>query len=136
MKDLVNKLGEKIITITKDENLSLSESISLLEEIETYVLDALVCEHESCKPGERYVLKFEGYLEKYSSKKIAYSLERAASALGDNSYINQSDISLIVRDVERNFGSRVVIKSSELRKWVKDSLDTNGYGFLKEKYSG
>lgn len=136
MKDLVRKLGKKVTEMIKEENLSLDESINILEEMETYILDELVCEQEPCKPGERYILKFEGYLEKYSSKKIAYSLERAASALGDNSYINQSDILLIVSDVEKNFGNRVVIKSSELRKWVKQSLEVNGYGFLKEKYSG
>lgn len=136
MEKLVNKLGDEIINFSKDNNLNLNETIELLDQISTYSLNSLVCESNDCKPGSKYVLKFEGYLEEYSNKKIAYSLERAANSAGNKSYMNSSDINLVIKDVEKNFTDRVVIKSSELRRWVKDSLDKNGFSFVKEKYAG
>lgn len=136
MEKLIHQLGEEIIKVSKENNLDLTESISLLEKTSTYVLDSLVCQGGNCKPGTRYVLKFEGYLEEYSSKKIAYSLERALDSAGERAYMNASDISLVVRDVEKNFGDRVVIRSVELRRWVKDSLDKNGYNFVRKSYAG
>lgn len=136
MDKLIKQMGEAAIKISKENDLDLTETISLLEQTGTYVLDTLVCQSVNCKPGVKYVLKFEGYLEKYSSNKIAYSLERASDSAGRRAYMNASDIALVVKDVERNIGDRTVIRSKELRQWVKDALDKNGFSFVRESYAG
>ena len=136
MDKLVNQLGNEIIKISEENNLKLDETIKLLENTMTYVLDTLVCQDENCKPKTVYVLKFEGYLEEYSKVKIAYSLERASNAAGKRAYMNAGDIELVISDVEKHFGERKIIRSVELRRWVKESLEKNGYDFVLQSYAG
>lgn len=136
MEKLVNQLCNDIIKISEENNLSLKETIKLMEDTMTLVLDTLVCQKENCTPEKRYVLKFEGYLEEYSRSKMAYSLERASQSAGNRAYMNASDIDLVISDVEKHFENRVVIRSIELRRWVKEALEKNGYDFVLEAYAG
>lgn len=136
MEKLVNQLCNDIIKISEENNLSLKETIKLMEDTMTLVLDTLVCQKENCTPEKRYVLKFEGYLEEYSRSKMAYSLERASQSAGNRAYMNTSDIDLVISDVEKHFENRVVIRSIELRRWVKEALEKNGYDFVLEAFAG
>lgn len=132
-KPIIN-LSEEILKSAKEDNKNLTELIEFLNELTTYTLDIYVKESENINSNSVYILKNKGYLEQYNSDKLRYSLEGASAEAGDVAYMNSGDISLIINEVEKNFNNRIVIKSTEIRKWVKDSLEKNGFKKVKESY--
>ena len=114
--------------------MNLSELIDFLNNVTTSTLDMYVNESKDIDSSKVYVLKNKGYLEEYSPEKIRYSLEGASSDAGDVAYMTASDISLVISEIERHFGKRTVIKSTEIRKWVKESLLNNGFKLVRDSY--
>lgn len=125
MKDLTKILLEYF----EGNNVSPNEVSSILEELKIDVLDKMFGDE-----GE-WVLKKLGDVEAFDKEKIFNSIASTSDEAGAG--MTRGDISLVVEDVLKKMKSirRNVYPTKEIRGYVKEALEANGYYKVLNQYN-
>lgn len=124
----MNDLTKILFDYFKDNDIDPNKVANLIEDAKINVLDEMFGEE-----GE-WVLKKLGGVESFDKEKIFHSIAQTSDSAGAK--MNSSDVNIIVEDVLKKMKSikRNVYPTKEIRKYVEEALEEEGYKKVLETY--
>ena len=124
----MNDLTKILFDYFKDNDIDPNKVATLIEDAKINVLDEMFGEE-----GE-WVLKKLGSVESFDKEKIFHSIAQTSDSAGAK--MNTSDVNIIVEDVLKKMKSikRNVYPTKEIRKYVEEALEEEGYKKVLEAY--
>lgn len=124
----MNDLTKILFDYFKDNDIDPNKVANLIEDAKINVLDEMFGEE-----GE-WVLKKLGSVESFDKEKIFHSIAQTSDSAGAK--MNSSDVNIIVEDVLKKMKSikRNVYPTKEIRKYVEEALEEEGYKKVLETY--
>ena len=124
----MNDLTKMLFDYFKDNDIDPNKVANLIEDAKINVLDEMFGEE-----GE-WVLKKLGSVESFDKEKIFHSIAQTSDSAGAK--MNSSDVNIIVEDVLKKMKSikRNVYPTKEIRKYVEEALEEEGYKKVLETY--
>ena len=124
----MNDLTKILFDYFKDNDIDPNKVANLIEDAKINVLDEMFGEE-----GE-WVLKKLGSVESFDKEKIFHSIAQTSDSAGAK--MNSSDVNIIVEDVLKKMKSikRNVYPTKEIRGYVEEALEEEGYKKVLEEY--
>ena len=124
----MNDLTKLLFDYFKDNDIDPNKVANMIEDAKINVLDEMFGEE-----GE-WVLKKLGNVESFDKEKIFHSIAQTSDSAGAK--MNSSDVNIIVEDVLKKMKSikRNVYPTKEIRGYVEEALEEEGYKKVLEEY--
>ncbi|MDU1010603.1 MAG: ATP cone domain-containing protein [Finegoldia magna] len=124
----MNDLTRILFDHFKDNDIDPNKVANIIEDAKINVLDEMFGEE-----GE-WVLKKLGNVESFDKEKIFHSIAQTSDSAGAR--MNSSDVNIIVEDVLKKMKSikRNVYPTKEIRGYVEEALEEEGYKKVLEEY--
>lgn len=124
----MNDLTKILFDYFKDNDIDPNKVANMIEDAKINVLDEMFGEE-----GE-WVLKKLGNVESFDKEKIFHSIAQTSDCAGAK--MNSSDVNIIVEDVLKKMKSikRNVYPTKEIRRYVEEALEEEGYKKVLETY--
>lgn len=124
----MNDLTRILFDYFKDNDVDPNKVANIIEDAKINVLDEMFGEE-----GE-WVLKKLGNVESFDKEKIFHSIAQTSDSAGAK--MNTSDVNIIVEDVLKKMKSikRNVYPTKEIRGYVEEALEEEGYKKVLEEY--